>query len=66
MKFNNEEIETLYYACADAEKYWRHTRKQVKSGNNTLYTEDDCTVNMKKFHGMWEKLSYEYNTDEDN
>ena len=54
-----ETNEILYYACADAEKYWRHVRRQVKSGENTLYTEDECTKKMKQYHDMWEELSYE-------
>ena len=57
MTFTSNDLETLYCACADAEKFWRHTRREVKSGQCDLYTEQDCTDRMKHYHSMWERLS---------
>ena len=54
-----ETSEVLYYACADAEKYWRHVRRQVRSGDNTLYTEEECTIKMKEYHSLYTQLSLE-------
>ena len=52
MSFTPDQLELLHYALADAEKYWRHKRCQVKSGECDLYTEDECTDRMKSYHSL--------------
>ena len=42
--------ELMMYALADAEKFWRHKRREVRNNQCTLYTEDECTERMKVYH----------------
>ena len=58
MTFTSDDLETLYYACADGEKFWRYKRREVKAGQCDRYTEQDCTARMKHYHSMWSRLSY--------
>ena len=57
MNFTPEELDLLSYACADAEKFWRHKRRQVKSGECDLYTEDECTDHMKNYNALYQQLN---------
>ena len=56
MNFTPDQLETISYALADAEKYWRHKRREVKSGDCDLYTEDDCTDRMKTYRSLYNDL----------
>ena len=56
MNFTPEQLETLHYALADAEKFWRHKRRQVKSGECDLYTEQDCTDHMKHYNALYNQI----------
>ena len=48
--------ELMLSALADAEKFWLHKRRQVKSGECDLYNEEFCTRKMKEYHAEWERL----------
>ena len=50
--FSNEELETLYYACAQAEMMWRHR----SNSNDEKYTEDECRDEMKRYRQMHRQL----------
>ena len=50
--FSNEELETLYYACAQAEMMWRHR----SNSNDEKYTEDECRDEMKRYRQMHRNL----------
>ncbi len=50
--------ELMMYALADAEKFWRHKRREVKSGDCTLYTEDECTAKMNEYHEEYVRVQY--------
>ena len=41
--------ELMMYALADAEKFWRHKRREVREGVCKLYTEEECTERMKEY-----------------
>ena len=49
--------ELMMYALADAEKFWRYKRREVRNKQCTLYTEEECTERMKEYHNEWERLS---------
>ena len=57
MNFTTEQLETLQYALADAEKYWRHKRREVQSGQCDLYTSEDCTERMKHYRTLYNTFS---------
>ena len=48
--------ELMMYALADAEKFWRQKRREVKSGECGLYTEEECTAKMKEYHEEYVRL----------
>jgi len=48
--------ELMLYALADAEKFWRHKRRQVINGECTLYTEDECTAKMREYRAEYKRL----------
>ena len=53
MNFTPDQLETVHYALADAEKFWRHKRRQVQSGECDRYTEDECTDRMKHYRSLY-------------
>ena len=50
------DVELMMYALADAEKFWRHKRREVRAGECELYTEEECTERMKEYHKEYVKL----------
>ena len=50
--FSPEELETLYYSCAQAEMMWRHR----SNCNDGKYTEDECRDEMKRYRQMHRNL----------
>ena len=48
--------ELMMYALADAEKYWRHKRRQVINKECDLYTEDECTAKMREYRSEYKRL----------
>ena len=60
--FSPEELETLYYACAQAEMMFRH-RANNSVCNRGNYTEAECREQMKRYremHRQLEVLCYEH------
>ena len=54
--FSSEELETLYYACAQAEMMWRH-RSNHSECNPREYTEAECREEMKRYREMHQRLA---------
>ena len=48
--------ELMMYALADAEKFWRHKRREVRNKECMLYTEEECTNKMKEYHDEYVRL----------
>jgi len=46
----------MMYALADAEKFWRHKRREVRSGDCELYSEEFCTNKMKEYHEEYVRM----------
>ena len=53
LKMNKE---LMLYALADAEKFWRHKRREVRNGECELYNEEFCTNKMKEYHEEYVRL----------
>tara|TARA_B100000073_G_scaffold190149_1_gene157418 strand:+ start:670 stop:894 length:225 start_codon:yes stop_codon:yes gene_type:complete len=55
---NQEELEALHYACADAATCWRYRRQSIQAGEDRFahYTEEECTQNMKAFNELHDRL----------
>lgn len=43
----------MMYALADAEKYWRHKRREVRNNECELFTEEECTNKMREYHNEY-------------
>ena len=56
MTFTNDELETLQYACAEAEKFFRH-RANNSVCNRGQYTEEECRAEMKRYRLMHRRLA---------
>ena len=57
MTITDEQLELLTYALADAEKFWRHKRREVAAGQCDLYSESECTSKMKSYRLLFNNLS---------
>ena len=58
--FNKEELETLYYACAQAEMMWRHRSNNPEQFPNWVKGEWDfeatCREQMKRYREMQKQV----------
>ncbi len=49
---------TLFYACRDAQRFWRKTRQDVVSGLQEHYTFDECNDKIALYKQMEDELYY--------
>ena len=59
LELSIEELDTLAYACADGERLYREIRRDVRDGEITHYTEEECTEKMKQYRALYDKLRAE-------
>ena len=56
MEFTLEELDRLAYACADGERLYRGIRRDIRDGEFSPYTEEECTEKMKQYRILYDKI----------